>query len=166
MKPKEIQKLIEIVEKSDIQELEVSRWGKRVRISKTSAVSVATSSAGSVGTSSAPPPIQPLPAITTPAPVATVETIEIPAPAKAVDQNVFEAKSPMVGTLYRAPAPDAAPYVQVGDIVSQNQVLCIIEAMKLMNEIESEVRGRVIEILVENGQPVEYNQVLFKIEKL
>ena len=163
MKPKEIQKLIEIVEKSDIQELEVSRWGKRVRISKSTAVSVAKSSADSVAISSAPPPIQPLPAITAPAPVATIET---PAPAKAADQNVFEVKSPMVGTLYRAPAPDAAIYVQVGDIVSQNQVLCIIEAMKLMNEIESEVRGRIIEILVENGQPVEYNQVLFKIEKL
>lgn len=163
MKPKEIQKLIEIVEKSDIHELEVSRWGKRVRISKPSAVSVAKSSADSVALSSAPPPIQPLPAITTPAPIATVET---PAPAKAADPNVFEVKSPMVGTLYRAPAPDAAPYVQVGDIVSQNQVLCIIEAMKLMNEIETEVRGRIVEILVENAQPVEYNQVLFKLEKL
>lgn len=166
MKPKEIQKLIEIVEKSDIQELEVSRWGKRVRISKTAAVTVAKSSADSIVSSSAPPPIHPLPAITAPAPLAAVETIEIQAPAKAADPNIFEAKSPMVGTLYRAPAPDAAPYVQVGDIVSQNQVLCIIEAMKLMNEIESEVRGRVIEILVENGQPVEYNQALFRIEKL
>jgi len=166
MKPKEIQKLIELVENSDISELEVSRWGRKVRITKSSAVSAAKSSADSVVISSIPPPMQPLPAITAPAPVATVETIEIPAPAKEPDQNVFEVKSPMVGTFYRAPAPDAVPYVQVGDIVSQNQVLCIIEAMKLMNEIESEVRGRIIEILVENTRPVEYNQVLFKIEKL
>jgi acetyl-CoA carboxylase biotin carboxyl carrier protein len=166
MKPKEIQKLIELVEKSDISELEVSRWGRRVRITKSSAASVAKSSADSVVISSTPHPIQPLPAITAPAPVATVETIEISATAKAPDQNVFEVKSPMVGTFYRAPAPDATPYVQVGDIVSQNQVLCIIEAMKLMNEIESEVRGRIIEISVENARPVEYNQVLFKIEKL
>jgi acetyl-CoA carboxylase biotin carboxyl carrier protein len=164
MKPKEIQKLIELVEKIDISELEVSRWGRRVRITKSSTVSVAKSSADSVVISSTPPPIRPLSAIT--APVASVETIEIPAPAKAPDQNVFEVKSPMVGTFYRAPAPDATPYVQVGDIVSQNQVLCIIEAMKLMNEIESEVRGRIIEISVENARPVEYNQVLFKIEKL
>jgi acetyl-CoA carboxylase biotin carboxyl carrier protein len=82
------------------------------------------------------------------------------------DANVIEIRSPMVGTFYRAPAPDAAPYVQEGDIVTTNQVLCIIEAMKLMNEIESEMRGRVVEILVENGKPVEYDQLLFKIEKL
>lgn len=74
--------------------------------------------------------------------------------------------SPMVGTFYRAPAPDADPYVQVGDIVEVGQPLCIIEAMKLMNEIESEFRGKVLEILVENAQPVEYGQPLFVVEKL
>jgi len=73
--------------------------------------------------------------------------------------------SPMVGTFYRAPAPDAPPYVEVGDLVEVGDPLCIIEAMKLMNEIESEVRGRVREILVESGDPVEYGQVLFILEK-
>ncbi len=166
MKPKEIQKLIELVENSDISELEVSRWGKKVRILKSHTVSVAKSNPETVVISSLPRPIQPVPAITTPAPVAPTATVETQLPAKAPDENIFEVKSPMVGTFYRAPAPDAVPYVQVGDIVSQNQVLCIIEAMKLMNEIESEVRGRIIEISVENTRPVEYNQVLFKIEKL
>jgi acetyl-CoA carboxylase biotin carboxyl carrier protein len=72
--------------------------------------------------------------------------------------------SPMVGTFYRAPAPDADPYVEVGDIVEVGQTICIVEAMKLMNEIESEVRGRVVKILVENAQPVEYGQTLFLVE--
>jgi acetyl-CoA carboxylase biotin carboxyl carrier protein len=166
MKPKEIQKLIELVENSDISELEVSRWGKRVRITKSHSVSVAKSNLETVAIPSPSRPIQPVPATTTPAPVAPTATVETQLPAKAPNENIFEVKSPMVGTFYRAPAPDAVPYVQVGDIVSQNQVLCIIEAMKLMNEIESEVRGRITEISVENTRPVEYNQVLFKIEKL
>jgi acetyl-CoA carboxylase biotin carboxyl carrier protein len=77
-----------------------------------------------------------------------------------------EIKSPMVGTFYRAPAPDADSYVQVGSTVSKGQVLCIIEAMKLMNEIEAEFPCRLVEILVENAQPVEYNQPLFRVEKI
>lgn len=74
--------------------------------------------------------------------------------------------APMVGTFYRAPAPDAEPYVEVGSVVSPGQTVCIIEAMKIMNEIQSEVRGRVVEILVENAEPVEYGQPLFVLEKL
>ncbi|MEO1961117.1 MAG: acetyl-CoA carboxylase biotin carboxyl carrier protein, partial [Paracoccus sp. (in: a-proteobacteria)] len=73
-------------------------------------------------------------------------------------------KSPLVGTFYRAPAPGAPPFVEEGDIVSPGQVLCIIEALKVMNEIESDVRGKVVKILVENGQPVEYGQPLFLID--
>nr|MBO2472040.1 acetyl-CoA carboxylase biotin carboxyl carrier protein [Bacillota bacterium] len=90
-----------------------------------------------------------------------------PAPAQAPQaDNLVQVTAPMVGTFYRAPAPDAEPYVKVGDIVEVGQPLCIIEAMKLMNEIESETRGRIKEILVENAQPVEYGQPLFIIEKL
>jgi acetyl-CoA carboxylase biotin carboxyl carrier protein len=77
-----------------------------------------------------------------------------------------EVKSPIVGTFYRAPAPDADSYVEVGAVVQPKQVLCIIEAMKLMNEIECDVSGRIVKILVENAQPVEYNQTLFLIEPL
>jgi acetyl-CoA carboxylase biotin carboxyl carrier protein len=78
--------------------------------------------------------------------------------------KTHEVKSPIVGTLYRAPAPDADPYVQVGQTVSEGTTLCIIEAMKLMNEIESDAAGKIIKILVENGQPVEYGQPLFLLE--
>ena len=168
MRPKEIKKLIELVEQSNINELEVSRWGKKVRIlksaNKTGNITVVPES----NIASSSPPIQSAPAVTVSteatAPDAKVEpTVSTTEPAS---DNIVEVKSPMVGTFYRAPAPDADPYVQVGDIVSPNQVLCIIEAMKLMNEIESEWRGRVTAIPVENAQPVEYNQVLFKIEKL
>lgn len=97
---------------------------------------------------------------------------EAPTPeASAVQQDEFDdpryvtITAPMVGTFYRAPAPDAPPYVKVGDEVEEGQALCIIEAMKLMNEIESELKGRVVKILVENAEPVEYGQPLFVIEK-
>jgi len=78
--------------------------------------------------------------------------------------NVYEVRSPMVGTFYRAPSPDAESYVEVGDSVSIGQTMCIVEAMKLMNEIESETSGKIVKILVENAQPVEYNQTLFLVE--
>ena len=86
-------------------------------------------------------------------------------PEDAVPDNVVEVHSPMVGTFYRAPSPDADPYVEVGQSVSVGQTLCIVEAMKLMNEIEAEISGKIVKILVENAQPVEYNQPLFLIEK-
>jgi acetyl-CoA carboxylase biotin carboxyl carrier protein len=86
-------------------------------------------------------------------------------PAPAPSANIHEVRSPIVGTFYRAPAPDAAPFVQVGSEVQAGNVLCIIEAMKLMNEIESDSAGKVVKVLVENGQPVEYDQVLFILEK-
>jgi acetyl-CoA carboxylase biotin carboxyl carrier protein len=157
MRPKEIKKLIELVEGSTISELVVSRFGKKVSIRK--------------NLGNAPVPISPqIVAVPTPEVEAKAPSVEAPAPkqkeAEAPDSNVVEIKSPMVGTFYRSPAPEADPYIQEGDIVTANQVLCLIEAMKLMNEIESEIRGRIIEIVAENGKPVEYDQVLFKIEKL
>ena len=88
------------------------------------------------------------------------------APAEPVVKlNVEYIKAPMVGTFYRSPAPDAAPFVELGQVVKVGQSVCIIEAMKLMNEIESEFEGKIVEILVENGQPVEYGQALFAVEK-
>jgi acetyl-CoA carboxylase biotin carboxyl carrier protein len=90
----------------------------------------------------------------------------VPVEEKAVEKplNLHEIRSPIVGTFYRAPAPDADAYVNIGDMVSSGTVLCIVEAMKLMNEIESDVSGKIVKILVENGKPVEYNQPLFLIE--
>jgi len=89
---------------------------------------------------------------------------ELPAGSEAGTDRYVAVTAPMVGTFYRAPAPDADPYVEVGHMVEVGQTVCILEAMKLMNEIESDVRGRVVEILVENAQPVEYGQKLFLIE--
>ncbi len=147
----EIRQLIRLVQRTGIGELEVSSGDRTVRIAAQSRVPV------NVG----------LPAtVATAAPVA-----EVPAPgaAKAAappagSENLVAVTSPMVGTFYRAPAPDADPYVEVGDMVEMGQTVCIVEAMKLMNEIESECRGRVVKILVENAQPVEFGQKLFLIE--
>jgi len=167
MRPKEIKKLIELVEQSTINELEVSRWGKKVRILKSSKLTTEAKTNPDTVVISSPSsaPIA-LETVSSPAATAIAQPEQPLSEAEPVSENILEVRSPMVGTFYSAPAPEADPYVQVGDIVATNQVLCIIEAMKLMNEIESEWRGRIKEILVENSQPVEYNQVLFRIEKL
>jgi acetyl-CoA carboxylase biotin carboxyl carrier protein len=164
MKEDEIRRLVKIVEESNIADLEVSRWGRKVKISKYPSNSYHAPPYPMTHIQvPAPPPGFPAPA---PDSAPTVEppkpTVETPAPAK----NLVEIKSPMVGTLYRAPAPDADPYVQAGSAVNKGDVLCIIEAMKLMNEIEAEFPCRIVEILVDNGQPVEYNQPLFRVEKI
>ncbi len=151
MKASEIRELVKIVEQSDISELEVSRWGQKVRIIKGGS-SNGTANTVTVQAAPAPPPA--------PAP----EAAPAPASEPAKKENLIEIRSPMVGTFYRAPAPDAEPYVKIGDHIEKGTILCIIEAMKLMNEIESEVSGKIADILVENGKPVEYNQLLFLVE--
>ncbi len=159
MKFSEIKQLIKVVEKSDIGEIEIVEEGSRIRISKNSQVK----SAPVVMQTEAQPPqaaaAEKPPSNETAAPQAE------PAAAPEPSENLEKVSSPMVGTFYRAPAPDADPYVEIGDRVKTGQTLCIIEAMKLMNEIQSEVSGTVKKILVENSQPVEYDQVLFLIEK-
>jgi acetyl-CoA carboxylase biotin carboxyl carrier protein len=150
--------LVKIVEESSIADLEVSRWGRKVKISKYPGNS-----------HQLPYPLTHVQIPASPAAVPVVPpaaAVEPPKPAVASATNLVEIKSPMVGTFYRAPAPDADPYVQVGTAVSKGQVLCIIEAMKLMNEIEADFSCRIVEILVENTQPVEYNQPLFRVEKM
>jgi acetyl-CoA carboxylase biotin carboxyl carrier protein len=97
-------------------------------------------------------------------PVATGETAATPVVGEAIPPSMVAVEAPMVGTFYRAPSPNAEPYVREGDVVKEGQILCIIEAMKLMNEIESKVSGRVAKVLVENGHAVEYGQHLFLIE--
>lgn len=109
----------------------------------------------------------PAPVAAAPQPAPAAEPAPAPAPAPKAEEPAVkgvEVKAPIVGTFYRAPSPDAEPFVKEGDTVKKGQVLCIIEAMKLMNEIESEVAGVVRKILVNNGEPVEYGQVLFIIE--
>jgi acetyl-CoA carboxylase biotin carboxyl carrier protein len=156
MKPEELRELIRIVEESKLDELEIRRWGRTVRIVKRRA-DVATSSASPLSAYPSPNPPH-------------VEPAKAPAePMAGGLSDGSEAKhhiveSPMVGTLYRAPAPEAPPFVEVGDNVRVGQTLCILEAMKLMNELQSEVNGVVRKILVENGEPVEYGMPLFEIE--
>ena len=146
----EIRRLVKLVESSQISELEIEEENTRVRILKISESNrVVPMTEMVVPTAQAPLP-------------AFVPAMQPPSDLKA---NEIFVESPMVGTFYRAASPEAPSYVKVGDRVKPGQVLCIIEAMKLMNEIESEVSGVITEILVENAQPVEYGLNLFKIEQ-
>ena len=152
MNERDIKRLIRIVEESGIDELEVTRWGRSVRIVKRSPNGAEPPPAGSVHV------VQALEG----ARGAAQEPASAGKAAPAPDVHVV--RSPMVGTLYRAPSPEAPPYVQVGTRVRRGQTLCILEAMKLMNEIESEVDGVVRAVLAESGEPVEYGQPLFELE--
>ncbi|MHB2148387.1 acetyl-CoA carboxylase biotin carboxyl carrier protein [Calditrichota bacterium LG25] len=166
---KELKQLIKIVETSDISEIEIEEEGKKLRITKRfpskNGETVVIPTMATHQSMPMMPAQQALPAVqeqpAAPAAAPSAETQAEPERGK----NIVEVRSPMVGTFYRAPSPDADPYVEVGQTVAVGQTLCIIEAMKLMNEIESEVNGKIVEILVENAQPVEFNQVLFLIEK-
>jgi len=155
MRSSKIRALIKLVEESGIDELEVSSWGRKVSIRKK------ISSNGSSNGNSAPIPPPP------PKVEQRVAHVEVTTQAPAqqeVKTNLVEIKSPMVGTFYKAPAPDAKPYVEVGQPVKTGQVVCIIEAMKLMNEIEAEINGKIVEVLVENAKPVEFGQPLFLVD--
>ncbi len=162
---REIRQLIKMVEGANIGELEVEERGKKIRISKQNKPNGETIMVGNPGLHAYSAPV-PFPVIT-PLPDAVKTTSAAaedtkPAPAQAA--NIKEFRSPMVGTFYRAPSPDATPYVEMGQYVKTGQTLCIIEAMKLMNELEADYDGKIVKIMVENAQPVEYNQPLFLIE--
>ena len=148
---RKLKKLIDLVEESGISELELTEGEEKVRISRQ-----LQATAANVQYISAPAPAA-APAAASAAPAAEA----IPAAAPNIEGH--EVKSPMVGTLYRSPSPDAKPFVEVGTSVAVGDTLCIIEAMKLLNEIEADKAGVVKEILVENGQPVEYGEPLFII---
>ena len=163
---REIRQLIKLVENANIGELEVEEKGKKIRITKQNKPNGETMMPLNAGSHGYIPPLS-VPGINsladpTQAVLPKVEENQGTAPAPAA--NVKEIRSPMVGTFYRSPSPDAAPYVDIGQFIKPGQTLCIIEAMKLMNELESEFEGKIIKILVENGQPVEYNHPLFLIE--
>lgn len=166
MKAHEIRELVKIVEDSDINELEVSRWGHKIRITKEKNHSANGVQQITLPAQPAQQTVQAQAPAAQPAP--SQESAEA-APAEKQDtgpdkSNWEEVKSPIVGTFYRAPNPEDDPYVKIGDKVEPGQSLCIIEAMKIMNEIEAEASGTIREILVEDAQPVEYNQTLFLIE--
>ena len=151
-----IRKLVKIVDTSGVTDLEIEEDGLRIKVAKNIKNNMVNSQpqmivqTESVNASATPE-------------VVTEGNVPAEKSEKPTD-NIHDINSPIVGTFYRAPAPDADPYVQVGDLVSPGTVLCVVEAMKLMNEIESDVAGKVVKILVENGKPVEYNQPLFFIE--
>lgn len=151
MRLKKIQNLIKLLENSIVSEIEVTdMWGRKVRVSKSA-------------NNTAPPQTS----VQTPSAQARSETAIQPSRdkiAETMPANTTSIKSPIVGTFYRATAPDAKPYVEVGDVVKPGQVVCVVEAMKLMNEIESDVVGKIVKILVKNEEAVEYNQDLFLVE--
>jgi len=156
MNLKEIKELIELMKNTDISELEIERSGVKVRLRKGGDVTFHPSM-----------PRMEYPPVAIVAPAVT----EVQAPGSAAGKseepaktNLIKVTSPIVGTFYRSSAPDKPAYVKVGDVVKKGQVLCIIEAMKLMNEIECETAGKIIQILVESSAPVEYGQPLFVIE--
>ncbi|HEX8271886.1 MAG TPA: acetyl-CoA carboxylase biotin carboxyl carrier protein [Longimicrobiaceae bacterium] len=153
--------LIEAVDGSGIDSLEIARGGTRIRIAKTPPP--APVSAAAAPARAAVEYAVPAPAAAPSAAPAAAPSGGAPAPAAAAS-NLVEIKSPMVGTFYRAPAPEAPSYVELGTRVGKGQTLCILEAMKLMNELESDYSGVIREICVENAEPVEYGQVLFRIE--
>jgi len=164
-----IESLIRALDESSLDSLELERGGTRISLSK-SPTSVSTVPQYQGLAAPTPPAVPP---VVTPAggeephPVTSVpDPAAAPAPAEEGDdlEGLLEVTSPMVGTFYASPAPDADPYVDVGQRIGEGTVLCIIEAMKLMNELESEVSGTVAKIMVENAQPVEYGQVLFLID--
>lgn len=156
-----VKKLIKMLDSSDLAEIEIEEEGSKIRLSKPR-----------------PKVTQNIPTVHLPnyfdqglsAPQqAQLSKDEQKSEAKkdeiSLSENVVEVRSPMVGTFYRSPSPDADPYVKVGSDIKAGSTICIIEAMKLMNEIESEVTGKVVKILAENGQAVEFDQVLFLVEK-
>jgi acetyl-CoA carboxylase biotin carboxyl carrier protein len=152
---RKVKKLIELLEESGISEIEISEGEESVRISR-------YPKPGTVTMTQAPmvAPAPAAPAAAAAAPVATVATEAAPPPIRG--QQVT---APMVGTFYSGPAPGSKPFVEIGTEVKPGDTLCVIEAMKMMNQIESEFAGRVVSILVENGSPVEFGQPLFVIEE-
>ncbi|VAW13255.1 Biotin carboxyl carrier protein of acetyl-CoA carboxylase [hydrothermal vent metagenome] len=148
MNLKEIREMIALMNENDLSEIEIERDGSKIKLKKS----------GGEGYE-----ILPRTAMAFPTEVPPV-TGSSASSENASSSNTKDVKSPMVGTFYRSPSPESPPFVNVGDVVEVGQVVCIVEAMKLMNEIKSEVKGKVSEIPVENAQPVEFGQSLFVIE--
>jgi len=165
LKMHEIRELIRLVDQSSVTDFDYEFEGLKVSIKKGNLTQ------GPVSVQAPVAPIQePAPQAVAPAVVSAPVQTEVPAAPETAKSDVKETEglhkivSPMVGTFYAAPAPDAGPYVKIGDKVNESSIVCIVEAMKLMNEIEAEVKGEIVEILVENGQLVEYGQALFLVK--
>jgi acetyl-CoA carboxylase biotin carboxyl carrier protein len=151
MNLEKLKKLLDFMEEHNLQEMELKGLFYHIRLKKASETSYI--------------PVESVNKSEKQATVSVASTSNQPSETKKENENnYYQIRSPMVGTFYRSPSPGAEPYVKEGDIVKKGQVVCIIEAMKVMNEIESDVTGRIVKVLVENGKPVEYNQPLFLVD--
>jgi acetyl-CoA carboxylase biotin carboxyl carrier protein len=145
----EIRELLELIQSSGVEEFEMEKAGVRLRVRNAAAAPPPPAAPSSSSAPNAP--------VNVPVPSSAIEATE------KADEDLYTFKAPIVGTFYITPKPDAEPFVRVGDRITKNTVVCIIEAMKIFNQIESDVAGEVIEVLVENGQPVEFGEPLFRI---
>lgn len=175
----DIEKLFSLMRENEIAELEIEQYKTKIHIVSKAAPAAPTmvsymtpgmqpfpvvpmqGQAAAPDAAAAPAPAAPAPAVPAGKPAAGAEAND---PTAGLPPNAKTVLSPMVGTFYRSPSPEAGPFVKEGDVVNEETVLCIIEAMKLMNEIKAEARGKIVRILVENGMPVEFNQPLFVLE--
>jgi acetyl-CoA carboxylase biotin carboxyl carrier protein len=157
----EINRILDMVREHELSEFELEREGFKIRIKKGTPVQTPAPYAAPMVQHVVPPPAQVAAVPTAPAPLEAVPSAAAPA-SDEVDLAIV--KSPIVGTFFRSPEPGAAAFVEIGTIVKKGQVLCIIEAMKLMNEIDSEYDGEIVKVYVENGQPVQYGERLFAIK--
>jgi acetyl-CoA carboxylase biotin carboxyl carrier protein len=153
MNIREIKEMLQLMDEHDLAEMELEKEGIKIRFRKMAAGHIVGEPMAAIQY-----PVMPVPTRAEDAAARSADA------AAALPANVVLVKSPMVGTFYAAPAPDQPPYVTVGKQVKEGDVLCIVEAMKLMNEIKAEVSGTIIETLVKNGQPLEFDQPLFKIQ--
>ena len=160
----ELKELIELIAEKGFAEFELEREDFRLRISRFKEVSAHTVQSAQIPLAQAVEQAQSNMNIVSPSPAATSAQPSAQPEAPSPESQLLVIKSPMVGTFYRAPSPDADPFVEVGTRVERNTVVCIIEAMKLMNEVVAEMTGEVAKIYVENGQPVEYGQPLFGVK--
>jgi acetyl-CoA carboxylase biotin carboxyl carrier protein len=156
---KDLKSLIKMITETDITEFEMESAGEKIRLQRGNVSETA-------GYAMVPPMMVPQ-LVSQPAPATSFSDRQGTLEASAdIADNATSITSPIVGTMYRAPSPDAPPYVEVGQVVEKGQVLCIVEAMKLMNEIEAEIRCKIVKICKENAQPVEFGDVLFVVEPL
>jgi len=150
MNIKEIKEMITLMNENKLLELEIEKEGMRIRLKKESPELEKGS--------------KPSQFVTIPQFIVNQEATQTQPQKTESAKNLIEVKSPMVGTFYRSPSPESPPFVEVGQNIEEGTMICIIEAMKLMNEIKSEKKGKIVEVLIENGQPVEFGQPLFLIE--
>lgn len=148
MNLKELKEIVQLMNENGLAELELEREGTVIKLKKTSEQTIQPMAYSIPATPSGRPVAEPV--------------VAVPAPLPA--GNLKDIKSPMVGTFYRAPSPESALFVEIGQAVEVGQVVCIVEAMKLMNEIKSDVRGKIVELCVDNAEPVEFGQVLFRVD--